>query len=136
MHFWSFWAKYCHFWHILSNARPKNNANKVPRWLFRYVDIIWTEIGIFCYFGPGLASSSSDLLVGWLVDVACGLYLARHLSMTMPGHERTGIKLKFINTPSCHRATSFNLVILCLFSFSKDFLFFQNNVVELYPRLI
>ena len=23
MHFWSFWAKYCHFLHILSNARPK-----------------------------------------------------------------------------------------------------------------
>ena len=56
--------------------------------------------------------------------------------MTMPGHERTGIKLKFISTPVCQRATSFNLVILCLFSFYKDFLFFQNNVVELYPRLI
>ena len=37
MHFWSFWAKYCHFLHMLSNARPKNNVNKVPRWVFRYV---------------------------------------------------------------------------------------------------
>ena len=37
MHFWSFWAKYCHFLHILSNARPKNNVNKVPGWVFRYV---------------------------------------------------------------------------------------------------
>ena len=37
MHFWSFWAKYCHSLHILSNARPKNNVNKVPRWVFRYV---------------------------------------------------------------------------------------------------
>merc|ERR1711994_1217808 len=37
LHFWSFWAKYCHSLHILSNARPKNNVNKVPRWVFRYV---------------------------------------------------------------------------------------------------
>ena len=37
MHFWSFSAKYCHFLHILSNARPKTNLNKVPRWVFRYV---------------------------------------------------------------------------------------------------
>ena len=64
MHFWLFWAKYCHFLHILSNARPKTNLNKVPRWVFRYVgnktfdfsskkriflpknDQIWSEIGI------------------------------------------------------------------------------------------
>ena len=31
------WAKYCHSLHILSNARPKNNVNNVPRWVFRYV---------------------------------------------------------------------------------------------------
>ena len=37
LHFWSFWAKYCHFLHILPNARPKNNVNKVPWWVFRYV---------------------------------------------------------------------------------------------------
>merc|ERR1712163_43956 len=30
LHFWSFWAKYCHFLHILSNAQPKTNVNKVP----------------------------------------------------------------------------------------------------------
>ena len=35
VHFWSFWAKYCHFLHILSNVRPKTNVNKVPRWVFR-----------------------------------------------------------------------------------------------------
>merc|ERR1711873_97385 len=37
MHFWSFSAKYCNFLHILSNARPKTNVNKVPRWVFRDV---------------------------------------------------------------------------------------------------
>ena len=37
MHFWSFWAKYCHFLHILSNVWPKTNVNKVSRWVFRYV---------------------------------------------------------------------------------------------------
>ena len=29
-------AKYWHFLPILSHAQPKNNANKVPRWVFRY----------------------------------------------------------------------------------------------------
>lgn len=97
LHFWSFWAKYCHFLHILSNARPKNNVNKVPRWVFRYVgnktfdfsskkkdflpknDQIWPKIGIFGQFGPGHAGLFSALLVGRLVVVAHGLYLARHL---------------------------------------------------------
>ena len=84
VHFWSFWAKYCHFWHILSNARPKNNVNKVPRWVFRYVgnktfdfsskkkdflpknDQIWPKIGIFGQFGPGHAGLFNALLwVGW-----------------------------------------------------------------------
>ena len=37
MHFWSFWTKYWHFLPILSNARPKTNSNKVPRWVFHYV---------------------------------------------------------------------------------------------------
>ena len=37
MHFWSFWAKYWHFLPISSIARPKNNANKVPRMFVRYV---------------------------------------------------------------------------------------------------
>ena len=39
----------------------------------------WPEIGIFGHLGPGLASSNDALLVGWLVVVARGLYLARHL---------------------------------------------------------
>ena len=94
LHFWSFWAKYCHFLHILSNARPKTNVNKVPRWVFRYVgnktfdfsskkkdflpknDQIWPKTGIFGQFGPGLFSA---LLMGRLVVVARRLYLARHL---------------------------------------------------------
>ena len=72
LHFWSFWAKYCHFLHILSNARPKSNVNKVPRWVFRYVgdktfdfsskkkdflpknDQIWPNIGIFGQFWPAM----------------------------------------------------------------------------------
>ena len=28
----AFWAKYRHFWPILSNAWPKNNADKLSRW--------------------------------------------------------------------------------------------------------
>ena len=42
-------------------------------------DQIWPKIGIFVHFGPGLAGSFGALLVGWLVVVARGLYLARHL---------------------------------------------------------
>ena len=97
MHFWSFWVKYWQFLPILSHARPKNNGNKVPWWVFRYVgnktfdfsskkkdflpknDQIWPKIGIFGQFGPGHASLFSALLMGWLVVVARGLYLARHL---------------------------------------------------------
>ena len=43
-------------------------------------DPIWPKIGIFGHFWPGLAGSFGALLVGWLVVVARGLYLARHLS--------------------------------------------------------
>ena len=42
-------------------------------------DQIWPKIGIFGQFGPGHAGLFSALLVGWLVVVARGLYLARHL---------------------------------------------------------
>ena len=42
-------------------------------------DQIWPEICIFVYFGPGLAGSFGALWMGWLVFVARGLYLARHL---------------------------------------------------------
>ena len=42
-------------------------------------DQIWPEIGSFGHFWPGLAGSFGVLLVGWLVVVARGLYLARHL---------------------------------------------------------
>ena len=37
------------------------------------------RIGIFVHFGPALAGSFGTLLVDWLVVVARGLYLARHL---------------------------------------------------------
>ena len=72
--------------HILSNARPKNNVNKVPRWVFRYVgnkaydfsskkkdflpknDQIWPKIGIFgqAIFGQAMQAYSVPCwLVGW-----------------------------------------------------------------------
>ena len=92
LHFWSFWAKYCHFLHILSNGRPKTNMNMVCRWVFCYVGIKTFDFSskkrIFCpkttQFGPKLAfltiaCSFGALLVGWLVVVARGMYLARHL---------------------------------------------------------
>ena len=42
-------------------------------------DQIWPKTGIFGQFGPGHAGLFSALLVGWLVVVTRGLYLARHL---------------------------------------------------------
>ena len=51
----------------------KKNANKSPRCFF-------IRGGFFRHFESGLAGSCGALLVGWLVVVARGLYLARHLS--------------------------------------------------------
>merc|ERR1712034_67169 len=97
LHFWSFWAKYCHFLHILSNDWPKTMCTRclgefsvmwVTKLLISQVkkkdflpqnDQIWPKIGIFGQFGPGHAGLFSALLVGQLVVVARGLYLARHL---------------------------------------------------------
>ena len=80
----------------------------MPRWVFRYVgnkaydfsskkkdflpknDQIWPKIGIFGQFGPGHAGLFRALLVGRLVVVARGLYLARHLF--------TLLYLKFLTT--------------------------------------
>ena len=42
-------------------------------------DQIWPKIGNFGQFGPGHAGLFGALLVGRLVVVARGLYLARHL---------------------------------------------------------
>ena len=42
-------------------------------------DQIWPKIGIFGQFGPGHAGFFGALLLGRLVVVARGLYLARHL---------------------------------------------------------
>ena len=61
--FLSFRAKYCHFLHILSNARPKTNVTKVPGWVFRYVGYKTFDFSskkrIFCFkttkFGQKLA---------------------------------------------------------------------------------
>ena len=71
--------------------------NRVPRWVFRYVgnktfdfsskkkdflpknDQIWPRTGIFGQFGSGHAGLFSALLVGRLVVVGRGLYLAKHL---------------------------------------------------------
>ena len=101
LHFWSFWAKYCHFLHILSNARPKTNVNKVPRLVFRYVgnktfDFSskkkgflaqkWPNLAqnwFFVQFGPGHAGLFSVLLVGRLVVVARGLYLPTPILWTV-----------------------------------------------------
>ena len=78
------------FLHILSNARPKTNVNKVRRWVFGYVGNKTFDFSIkkklFCSkttkFSPKLAfltiaGSFGALLMGCLV--ARGLYLARHL---------------------------------------------------------
>ena len=92
LHFWSFGAKYCHFLHILSNARPKSNVNKVPRWVFLYVgnktfDFSSKEIGFFAQKRPNLAQNwhfcplLAHLVPCWWVGwwLWRGLYLARHL---------------------------------------------------------
>ena len=86
-------------WLILP-AAPYDKALYIlslTRWVFRYVgnkaydfsskkkdflpknDQIWPKIGIFGQFGPGHAGFFGALLVGRLVVVARGLYLARHL---------------------------------------------------------
>ena len=52
-------------------------------------DKIWPKIGIFGQFGPGHAGLFSALLVGQLVVVARGLYLARHLfTLSLPQKHR------------------------------------------------
>ena len=100
--------------------------NKVPRWVFRYVgnktfdfsskkkdflpknDQIWPKIGIFGQFGPGHAGLFSALLVGQLVVVARGLYLARHLFTLLIGN-RSGALLAVANgmqTPALSRWSS------------------------------
>ena len=51
----------------------------VKKGFFAQNDQIWPRTGIFGQFGPGHAGLFSALLVGPLVVVARGLYLARHL---------------------------------------------------------
>ena len=58
-------------------------------------DQIWPKIGVFGQFGPGYAGLFGALLVGRLVDVARGLYLARHLFTLFIGNSGT-IKAKTV----------------------------------------
>ena len=55
-------------------------------------DQIWPKTGIFVQFGPGHAGLFSALLVGRLVVVARGLYLARHL-FTLYRDGKSGCKM-------------------------------------------
>merc|ERR1712018_87239 len=63
LHFWSFWAKYCHFLHILSNDRPKTMCTRClggfsVMWVTKLL-ISQVKKRIFCpkttKFGPKLA---------------------------------------------------------------------------------
>ena len=106
IHIWSFWAKYCLFLHILSNARPKTNVNKVPRWVFRYLgnktfDFSSKKKGFFAQKRPNLvqnwlflsiAGSFGALLVGWLV------VLARAVSRKTPIYFIVTFNVDLINT--------------------------------------
>ena len=120
MHFWSFWAKYCHFLHILSNVQPKTNVNKVPRWVFRMwvtkLLISPVKIRIFCPKKPNLARKwhfcsfwARPCRLIWLVVVARRLYLARHqftLCLFMyflqcdPNIERSSFSSSHLPSPS------------------------------------
>ena len=116
MHFWSFWAKYCHFLHILSNAQPKTNVNQVPRWVFCYVsnktfdfssknqdflpknDQIWPEIGNFGHFGPGLAGSFGWWLwrAGCISQDAYLLYVVHFICTFKEGFGFSILHVKFV----------------------------------------
>ena len=52
---------------------------------------IWPKIGIFGQFGPGHAGFFGAMLVGRLVVVARGLYLARHLFTLFVRHKTTKV---------------------------------------------
>ena len=64
-------------------------------------DQIWPKIGIFGQFGPGHAGFFGALLVGRLVVVARGLYLARHL-----------FTLYYIKRPYAKKRWSLQCIIL------------------------
>ena len=89
----AFWAKYQHFCPIWSKAWPKNDANKLSRWfsVMLVPKLLLTPIKIRI-FGPNLVQNLHFWsfwarpcrliqcpVVGRLVVVARGLYLARHL---------------------------------------------------------
>ena len=60
-------------------------------------DQIWLEIGCFVHIGPGLAGSFGALLVDWLVVVAHGLYLARHLFTLFVDPTKAYLKFDIFN---------------------------------------
>ena len=84
---WPKLAKYWHFWASWSHARPKNNANKVPRWFFCYVVTktfasfrknkeFWPKMTKFCpkYAFLGTYNRPCRFIwcpIGWLVG-GCG----------------------------------------------------------------
>ena len=85
MQLWSFWAKYWYFLPISCNVRPRNNANKMLRWVFRFVGNKTFDFSskkrIFCLkktkFSPKLAflsiaGSFGALLWGWQVVFGAG----------------------------------------------------------------
>ncbi len=65
-------------WGIFGGTKTFDFSSKKKDFLPKN-DQIWPKIGIFGQFGPGHAGLFSALLVGRLVVVARGLYLARHL---------------------------------------------------------
>ena len=62
MHFLSFWAKYCPFWHILSNARPKAMWTRCPggfsvMWVTKLLIPLVKKNGFLAKKWPNLAQN-------------------------------------------------------------------------------
>ena len=75
MHLWSLWAKYWHLWPIWSHARPKNNANKMPRWFSLYLGTkIWVPKK--AKFGQKYAFLGTYMLC-WFIWCPVGWWLWR-----------------------------------------------------------
>ena len=93
VHFWSFWS----FWSFFCPFCPMPDQKPMRTRRLGWFSVMWVakllispvKFRIFCprttkfgpkfAFLPGLVGSFGALLVGWLVVVARGLYLARHL---------------------------------------------------------
>ena len=113
MHFGSYWATYWHFLPILSHARPKTNANKVLRWVFSFVGNKTFDFSsknsnflpkndkkkLAFLFILGLALPA-HLVPCWLVVVARGLHLARHLFTLL--YQYSCLLFLYLNWGSSH----------------------------------